>query len=67
MFSVFIDSYVCAEEIFKTTLDMVQKIAKQNCESISVRWEPLINNLGHCCRKNLKYSEAIKFHQQVLA
>lgn len=58
-------SYTDAEEILRTTLDMVTKMAKQNQESISERWEPLLNNLGHCCRKNKKYGEALVFHQQV--
>lgn len=57
--------YTDAEELLRTTLDMVTKMAKQNRESISERWEPLLNNLGHCCRKNKKYAEALAFHQQV--
>lgn len=56
-----------AEEIFKTTLDMVSQIARANGEPISPRWEPLLNNLGHCCRKNKKYDEALDFHRQALA
>lgn len=55
-----------AEEIFKTTLGIVTKIAEQNNEAISQRWEPLLNNLAHCCRKNKKYEEALKYHQQAL-
>lgn len=55
-----------AEDILRTTLSMVTDMAKRNNESISDRWEPLLNNLGHCCRKNKKYEEALKFHQQVL-
>lgn len=45
---------------------MVQSLAKSNNESISSRWEPLLNNLGHCCRKNRKYEEALHFHQRAL-
>lgn len=41
-------------------------MAKKNREAIPVRWEPLLNNLGHCCRKNHKYEEALSFHQQAL-
>lgn len=46
---------------------MVTKLADGNDEPISIRWEPLINNLGHCCRKNKKYDEALKYHRQALA
>lgn len=45
---------------------MVTKISLSNNEPISVRWEPLINNLGHCCRKNKKYDESLKYHKQAL-
>lgn len=58
--------YESAEEIFRTTLDMVTKLAKQNKRAISPRWEPLLNNLGHCCRKNKRYEDALVFHQQAL-
>ncbi|XP_058456393.1 cell division cycle protein 16 homolog [Malaya genurostris] len=58
--------YESAEEVFRTTLDMVQSMAKANQEPISVRWEPLLNNLGHCCRKNRKYEEALEFHRRAL-
>lgn len=47
---------------------MVHKIAKQQGEhGLSARWEPLLNNLGHCCRKNRKFDEALQFHQRALA
>lgn len=42
-------------------------MANENEEPISTRWEPLISNLGHCCRKNKKYDEALKYHKQALA
>lgn len=45
---------------------MVTKMADDNSEPISIRWEPLINNLGHCCRKNKKYDESLKYHKQAL-
>lgn len=45
---------------------MVTKLAKQNKRAISPRWEPLLNNLGHCCRKNKRYDDALLFHQQAL-
>jgi anaphase-promoting complex subunit 6 len=51
--------YESAEKYFRSTLDMITTMAKRDKESISVRWEPLLKNLGHCCRKNKKYSEAL--------
>lgn len=33
---------------------------------VNERWQPLLNNLGHACRKNKKYLEAIAFHEQAL-
>lgn len=45
---------------------MITKKALENKEPISIRWEPLINNLGHCCRKNKKHDEALKYHKQAL-
>lgn len=60
-------SFQEAEEILRITLEMVTKMANEKEEPISVRWEPLINNLGHCCRKNKKYDDALKYHKQALA
>lgn len=59
-------SYESAEEVLKATVEMVSHRAKRNNEEVSVRWEPLFNNLGHCCRKNKKYNEAIEYHQRVM-
>lgn len=58
-------SYESAEEVFRATADIVTNRAKQNKEEVSSRWEPLFNNLGHCCRKNKKYKEALEYHQYV--
>ncbi|XP_037810048.1 cell division cycle protein 16 homolog [Lucilia sericata] len=58
--------YESAEEVFRTTADIVKSRAQQNKEEVSSRWEPLFNNLGHCCRKNKKYNEALEFHQYAL-
>lgn len=33
---------------------------------ISERWHPLLNNLGHACRKNGKFNNAIRFHEKAL-
>ncbi|ELU11735.1 hypothetical protein CAPTEDRAFT_112734 [Capitella teleta] len=30
------------------------------------KWEPLLSNLGHVCRKLKKYEEALDFHRQAL-
>lgn len=30
------------------------------------KWEALLNNLGHTCRKMKKYVEALEYHQQAL-
>lgn len=61
------EAYVDAEDIFRSTLMMVTEMRKKNQESLSERWEPMLNNLGHCCRKNKKLSEALNFHQRALS
>lgn len=61
------ESFEDAEEIFRTTLGMVTEICKKNNEPLSDRWEPLLNNLGHCCRKNKKLSESLSFHTRALS
>jgi anaphase-promoting complex subunit 6 len=33
---------------------------------MSVKWEPLLNNLGHVSRKLCKYDDALSYHQQAL-
>ncbi|XP_055384899.1 cell division cycle protein 16 homolog [Condylostylus longicornis] len=58
--------YESAEEVFRTTAEIITNRAKQSREEISPRWEPLFNNLGHCCRKNKKYKEALEYHQLAL-
>jgi anaphase-promoting complex subunit 6 len=59
--------YEEAEDIFRTTLDSVNEMCKRNNESLSDRWEPLLNNLGHCCRKNKKLPESLSFHTRALS
>uniref|UniRef100_A0A182PSR2 Uncharacterized protein n=1 Tax=Anopheles epiroticus TaxID=199890 RepID=A0A182PSR2_9DIPT len=61
------EQYECAEEVFRSTLEMVRSMVKQNNEQLTARWEPLLNNLGHCCRKNKKYEEALEFHRWALS
>ncbi|XP_004530211.1 cell division cycle protein 16 homolog [Ceratitis capitata] len=58
--------YKSAEEVFQRTAEIVKARAKENKEELSVRWEPLFNNLGHCCRKRKKYKEALSYHQYAL-
>ena len=61
------EMYESAEEIFQATLDMITDMTIGNREAKSPRWEPLFNNLGHCCRKNINYKEALKFHRRAFA
>lgn len=61
------ESYDEAEEIFRTTLNMMTEMCGKNKEPLSDRWEPLLNNLGHCCRKNKKLSESLTFHKRALS
>lgn len=58
----FIFSYKPAEKYFRAALEQVKKIKSA---SLPKRWEPLLNNLGHTCRKLKKYKEALEFHHQV--
>uniref|UniRef100_A0A8D2CL96 Cell division cycle 16 n=1 Tax=Sciurus vulgaris TaxID=55149 RepID=A0A8D2CL96_SCIVU len=45
----------------KWFLDALEKI------KVTVdKWEPLLNNLGHVCRKLKKYAEALDYHRQAL-
>nr|XP_021523547.1 cell division cycle protein 16 homolog [Aotus nancymaae] len=41
-------------------------VAFQNGEVTVDKWEPLLNNLGHVCRKLKKYAEALDYHRQAL-
>lgn len=61
------ESYKDAEEIFKTTLKMITDMCETNKEPMNERWEPLLNNLGHCCRKNKKYQESLHYHTRALS
>ena len=59
-------SFESAEKLFGATLDMVTAVAGQNHEPIPSAWEPLLNNLGHCLRKNKRYREAMELHRRAL-
>lgn len=34
--------------------------------NFSIKWEPLLNNMGHVCRKLKQYDNAIKYHNLAL-
>ncbi|GLG97739.1 Cell division cycle protein 16, partial [Gryllus bimaculatus] len=55
--------YTGAERHFQEALSRVRSI---NESMIAEKWEPLLNNLGHTCRKLQKFEEALDFHQQAL-
>ena len=42
------NSYLQAEHYFKSALEKIKKI---NEDILADKWEPLLNNLGHVCRK----------------
>ncbi|XP_070538544.1 cell division cycle protein 16 homolog [Ptychodera flava] len=48
---------------FSDALRIVQVIGS---EIMTEKWEPLLNNLGHVCRKMGNYDEALEYHQQAL-
>ncbi|CAH1176896.1 unnamed protein product [Phaedon cochleariae] len=48
---------------FRGALERVKKIKKG---TVPQRWSPLLNNLGHTCRKLKKYEEALEFFNYVL-
>ncbi|XP_035828816.1 cell division cycle protein 16 homolog isoform X3 [Aplysia californica] len=50
-----------AERCFCRALERVQSVRE---EMLPERWEPLLNNLGHVCRKLGKYQEALEYHTQ---
>lgn len=56
-------SYKPAEKYFRSALEQLRKIKDS---SVPKRWEPLLNNLGHTCRKLKKYQEALDYHHQAL-
>ncbi|XP_046543202.1 cell division cycle protein 16 homolog [Haliotis rubra] len=50
-----------AEQYFMEALKKVKAISKQ---TMAEKWEPLLNNLGHVCRKRKKYEDALEYHKQ---
>ncbi|CAH1987431.1 unnamed protein product [Acanthoscelides obtectus] len=55
--------YETAEKHFREALERV-KIIKKGI--IPLKWCPLLNNLGHTCRKLKKYEDALEFHNKAL-
>ncbi|XP_047361479.1 cell division cycle protein 16 homolog isoform X1 [Vespa velutina] len=56
--------YKTAERQFKEAMRRVQCGLKDVI--LPSKWEALLNNLGHTCRKMKKYEEALNYHQQAL-
>lgn len=52
-----------AEKLF---IDALEKIKAIGNEVTVDKWEPLLNNLGHVCRKLKKYEQALEYHRQAL-
>ncbi|XP_052104974.1 cell division cycle protein 16 homolog [Mytilus californianus] len=53
--------YLAAERYFKEALQKVQCVGEQ---VLVEKWEPLLNNLGHTCRKLKKYEESLEYHRR---
>uniref|UniRef100_A0A4W5MIU3 Cell division cycle 16 homolog (S. cerevisiae) n=1 Tax=Hucho hucho TaxID=62062 RepID=A0A4W5MIU3_9TELE len=52
-----------AEKLFLDAMDKIKAIGNE----VTVdKWEPLLNNLGHVCRKLKKYDKALEYHRQAL-
>ncbi|XP_076655085.1 cell division cycle protein 16 isoform X2 [Halictus rubicundus] len=56
--------YKTAERQFKEAMKRIQRGLKDVI--LPSKWEALLNNLGHTCRKMKKYEEALEYHQQAL-
>lgn len=56
--------YKTAERQFKEAMKKIQCGLKDVI--LPNKWEALLNNLGHTCRKMKKYDEALEYHQQAL-
>uniref|UniRef100_A0A2K6G151 Cell division cycle 16 n=1 Tax=Propithecus coquereli TaxID=379532 RepID=A0A2K6G151_PROCO len=63
-------AYFTAAQLMKGSekwfLDALEKIKAIGNEVTVDKWEPLLNNLGHVCRKLKKYDEALDYHRQAL-
>ncbi|XP_071625719.1 cell division cycle protein 16 homolog [Temnothorax longispinosus] len=56
--------YKNAERLFKEAMKSIQGDLRNVI--LPSKWEALLNNLGHTCRKMKKYEEALEYHQQAL-
>lgn len=56
--------YKTAEKQFKEAMKIIQNSSRDVV--LPSKWESLLNNLGHTCRKLKKYDEALDYHQQAL-
>lgn len=56
--------YDAAHKHFISALELIR--SKRDIESLPDKWEALLNNLGHVCRKLNKYEEALEYHKQAL-
>ncbi|XP_058792330.1 cell division cycle protein 16 homolog [Phymastichus coffea] len=56
--------YKTAEKQFKEAMNKIQNGLKE--VMLPNKWESLLNNLGHTCRKLKKYDKALEYHQQAL-
>ncbi|KAL4220240.1 anaphase promoting complex subunit cdc16 [Mactra antiquata] len=55
------EEWDAAEKYFKDALRRIQE--SDSHQIIAEKWEPLLSNLGHTCRKLKKYDEALEYHQ----
>ncbi|XP_064470681.1 cell division cycle protein 16 homolog [Ornithodoros turicata] len=55
--------YAAAKNLFENALGM---LGVDDLTVLPQKWEPLLNNLGHTCRKLRKFPEALEYHQQAL-
>lgn len=62
--SFYNSDYKTAERQFKEAMKRIQGGLKDVV--LPSKWEALLNNLGHTCRKMRKYEEALEYHQQAL-
>ncbi|CAG0914121.1 unnamed protein product [Notodromas monacha] len=57
--------YVQAEKYMRKALAQVDR--SNRATPFPEKWEPLLNNLGHVCRKLEKFEEAAQFHCRALS
>lgn len=56
--------YKNAERLFKEAMKSIQGDLRN--VMLPSKWEALLNNMAHTCRKMKKYEEALEYHQQAL-